>query len=383
MESDYVIETKGLSYHYSGSKLLSLDDVNIKIKRGVKTVLLGANGAGKSTLFFQFNGVFKPTKGEVLYNGVPLEYSKKGLISLRSDVAVMLQNPDDQIFSATVEEDVAFGPMNMGLPMEEVTERIEEAMFVAGVLKFRERPTAQLSYGQRKRVALAGAIAMRPKVLIMDEPSAGLDPQMAMELMELAEQLHNMGTTVVISTHDVDLAYSWADEIHVLRGGNLIFSGQSENFYNNPIEVHLAGLYPPAMFTTNTNMCTLRGEDVNPYPRTQSQLLSKISNGSGNLGTLKLLPVDNTANLSLLDDTHKGVRLGVYGINARKATHHSKAQVDFIFNAVENCFTECMLGRDSILSYDIDMENVVMDMLKRLEAFGTILPYAKISLPSN
>ena len=212
-----VIETEDIVFSYDGAEKPSMKEVSIKIRKGVKTVILGANGAGKSTLFYHFNGVVRPDKGTVRAFGEPVNYRKKGLRQLRSRVAVVLQNPDDQIFGQTVESDIAYGPANMGLTKEEVDARVEEALFQVGLADFRDKNTMQLSYGQRKRLALAGALAMKPEVLVMDEPTAGLDPQMALELMELAEQLHHNGTTVVISTHDVDLAYAWADEIHVLR----------------------------------------------------------------------------------------------------------------------------------------------------------------------
>ena len=203
--SDNIIETVDLCYTYDGSARRSLDGVSIGIRRGSKTVILGANGAGKSTLFYQFNGVSEPEKGKVLFDGEPVSYKRRHLRALRSRVAVVLQNPDDQIFGQTVEADVAYGPSNMGLPADEVEARVASALHEVGLEDLRKRVTGQLSYGQRKRLALAGALAMRPEILVLDEPTAGMDPQMAHDVMELANQLHADGTTVVISTHDVDL----------------------------------------------------------------------------------------------------------------------------------------------------------------------------------
>ena len=213
---DPIIETQDLTFRYSGNDSPSLDGVSLRIGRGVRTINLGANGAGKSTLFYHFNGLFRPSSGRVLFDGQPVGYRRRGLRELRSRVAVVLQNPDDQIFGQTVEDDVAYGPRNLGLDEREVEARVERALALVGMSGMRDRNTMKLSYGQRKRLSIAGAIAMEPEVLVMDEPTAGLDPQMSLELMELAEQLHHSGTTVVISTHDVDLAYAWADEIHVL-----------------------------------------------------------------------------------------------------------------------------------------------------------------------
>ena len=226
-----VIKVEELSYRYP-NKTLALDGVSLEIAKGSRVALLGPNGAGKSTLFLHFNGILKPKEGKVLFEGKEIKYGAKSLEELRAKVAIVLQNPDDQIFSATVEEDVAFGPMNLGLPMDEVEVRVTEALDQVGLLDQRSKPTQQLSFGQRKRVSLAGAIAMRPEVLVMDEPTAGLDPRMVHELLELADELNHKGLTVIMSTHDVECAYSWADEVKVLEQGKMVYSGTTPGFFS-------------------------------------------------------------------------------------------------------------------------------------------------------
>ena len=163
-----------MTYAYPNGTV-ALREISLSIPAGKKTVVLGSNGSGKSTLFLHFNGVLKPKQGEVYYSGRKVDYGKRSLVELREQVAVVLQNPDDQIFSTTVEEDVAFGPLNLNLSKEEVERRVDEALFLVDLEDVRGRPTQQLSFGQRKRIALAGALAMKPKVLMMDEPTAGLD----------------------------------------------------------------------------------------------------------------------------------------------------------------------------------------------------------------
>ncbi|MCI5973973.1 MAG: energy-coupling factor ABC transporter ATP-binding protein, partial [Candidatus Methanomethylophilus alvus] len=188
-----VFNMEGVSFRHHDNLPFVLKDVDLSIPENGRTAVLGANGAGKTTLFYSLTGVYKPSKGEVLYRGKPVEYTKEGLTELRSEVAVVLQNPDEQMFSSTVEEDVAFGPMNIGVPRDEVGERIDRALRDVRMSDYRWSPLQQLSGGQRKRVAIAGALAVRPKVMIMDEPTAGLDPQSSMEVMELAERLHLEG----------------------------------------------------------------------------------------------------------------------------------------------------------------------------------------------
>jgi cobalt/nickel transport system ATP-binding protein len=368
-----VIETENITYYYEGAEKPSMDGVSIKIRKGVKTVILGSNGAGKSTLFYHFNGVVKPKTGTVKVMGEPVSYRKKGLKELRSKVAVVLQNPDDQIFGQTVEGDVAYGPRNMKLPEEEVKERVEEALFQTGLGELREKNTMQLSYGQRKRLALAGALAMKPEVLIMDEPTAGLDPQMALELMELAEQLHHNGTTIVLSTHDVDLAYAWADEIHVLRRGKLIYSGPSEGFYCDPIAVHSTGVMQPSMFVMNDNLAKMRGIDPAPYPWTESQLISKMVSGSK--GSLTIVPVDGEVPENIESILGCGKKTGVYGTVIRRLLHDSEHPADYMFNGYEACLGECLMGRDALLLCDKDCLDLIEDKIKVLKTFGSDIKY--------
>lgn len=373
MSSEYIIETKGLTYYYAGNDKPSLDGVDIRIRRGSKTVILGANGAGKSTLFYHFNGLFKPSAGTVVFDGETVSYKKKALRKLRSRVSVVLQNPDDQIFGQTVEEDIAYGPSNLGLDEGEVRRRVESAMELVGLGDLRDRNTLKLSYGQRKRLALAGAIAMEPEVLVMDEPTAGLDPQMALEVMELAEQLHHAGTTVVISTHDVDLAYAWADEINVLRKGTLIYSGPSEPFYSDPVQVYMTGVMQPSMFLINKSLCDMRGVPEEPYPRTETQLVSKMA--SGTKGRFVIVPVSDRMDTSMADQVYEmlggGFRIGLYGYVCRTLLPQSGIGVDYVFDGFESCMSECLMGGDVLLFCDESAMEIIEGKLQRLKDFGT------------
>ncbi len=373
--SDEIIMTEGLSFLYAGNDRLSLDGVDIRIRPGVKTAILGANGAGKSTLFYHFNGVFEPSEGTVYFDGQPISYRKKALKALRSRVSVVLQNPDDQIFGQTVEDDIAYGPRNMKLPEEEVSARVEEAIGLVGLENLRGRNTLQLSYGQRKRLALAGALAMRPEVLIMDEPTAGLDPQMALELMELAEQLHHNGTTVVISTHDIDLAYAWADEIHVLRKGKLIYSGDPEVFYSDASKVYLTGIMQPSMFLINKSMCDMRGVPEAPYPRTETQLVSKMA--SGDKGKLIVMPVDDVLDKYMMDAATDGLGenlvTGIFGYHTRGMLGDSMLPIDYVFEGFEACMSDCLMGKDAVLFCDRDCVDLIESKVRILEDYGTVV----------
>lgn len=198
-----------------------LRGADLEIPRARRLALLGANGSGKTTLLRTLAGSLKPTGGEVLIDGVALRFDRAGLRAHRQVVQLVAQNPDDQLFAADVFRDVSFGPLNLGLAEHEVRERVAEALAVLSIEDLAERPIHELSYGQRKRVAIAGALAMQPCVMLLDEPTAGLDPQGVDEMVGALESLLRAHTTVVISTHDVEFALGWADSVAVLVDGRV------------------------------------------------------------------------------------------------------------------------------------------------------------------
>lgn len=207
-----------------------LAGASIQITAGRRLALLGANGSGKTTLLRCLSGALKPREGTILLGGRPLAHSREGLRHHRARVQLVGQNPDDQLFSADVTQDVSFGPLNLGLSDAEAADRVAEALEALGITHLAERPTHQLSYGERKRVAIAGAVALRPEVLLLDEPTAGLDPA---GIEELLVTLGELAATVVLATHDVDLALRWADEIaivadHRVRHGGLTLLADTE-----------------------------------------------------------------------------------------------------------------------------------------------------------
>lgn len=212
-----VMETRALVAGFRGRPAV-LDGVDMRIEDGGRIALLGANGSGKTTLLRCLSGALTPLSGRVVFGGEVLRRNRDGLRQHRRRVQLVLQDPDDQLFSADVTQDISFGPLNLGLSEAEARERVDEAMGLLAIAHLAGRPTHQLSYGERKRVAIAGAVAMRPSVLLLDEPTAGLDPAGVLELMAT---LDGLDTTVVLATHDVDLALSWADQVAIVAGGEV------------------------------------------------------------------------------------------------------------------------------------------------------------------
>lgn len=198
-----------------------LEGADLEIGAGQRIALLGGNGSGKTTLLRLLVALASPSSGTLELDGRPVRDRRADRTRLRESVQMVLQEPDDQLFATTVRADVSFGPVNLGLDDDEVRRRVEEAMAAVGVTDLADRVPHHLSFGQRKRVALAGALAMRPRVLLLDEPTAGLDPLAVDALLTALDGLNRAGTAIVMATHDVDLAWAWADEALILAGGAL------------------------------------------------------------------------------------------------------------------------------------------------------------------
>lgn len=239
-----MLEVKNLKYSYNND-YRALKGVSLKIERGEMVALLGKNGAGKSTLFLHLNGIYEPDEGQVFIDGEELKYDKKSLLKFRQKVGIVFQNPDDQIFAPTVEEDVAFGPLNLKLPMEEVQNRVEEALERVGMSGYEKTAPHHLSGGQKKRVAIAGILAMKPEIMVLDEPTAGLDPQGVANLSALLKELNEEGITIIISTHEVDLVPDYANRTFVMVDGELIAEGTPKEIFSQPNILEQANLKVP------------------------------------------------------------------------------------------------------------------------------------------
>ena len=210
------VHARGLTYRYPGGHL-ALDAIDLHVGHGERVAVLGPNGAGKTTLMLHLNGLLAASAGALEVAGI--EVGRKTLAALRARVGLVFQDPDDQLFMPTVEEDVAFGPLNMGLPRDEVTRRVEEALAAVRMSDAAGRAPHQLSQGQRRRVAIATVLAMGPQLLVLDEPSANLDPRARRELVELLAEIER---TMLIVTHDLPFAAELCERSLILSGGRLV-----------------------------------------------------------------------------------------------------------------------------------------------------------------
>lgn len=242
------IVLKGVSYSYSlgeGSSLKALKNLSFSVEKGEFVALVGMNGSGKSTLAKLLNGLFVPTSGEILIDDLSTS-DEKNTFEIRKKAGMVFQNPDNQMVATIIEDDVAFGPENIGVPREEIIERVDEALGAVGMSEYRKRSASKLSGGQKQRIAIAGVLAMRPEILILDESTSMLDPNGRKEIMDIARKLNKQGITVINITHNMDEAVL-ADRIIVLRKGRVAIDGTPKEVFSSGL-LEACGLTLPPVF---------------------------------------------------------------------------------------------------------------------------------------
>jgi len=270
---DIILEARDLHYRYPCGKV-ALNGLNLRVTAGRKLAILGANGSGKTTLFLCLNGTYKPAAGSVWLHGKPTGYSRIDLLAWRKQVGLVFQDPDDQIVGGTVIQDIAFGPLNLGHSPAAARQIALETMEQIGISEFAERPAHELSHGERKIVAMAGILAMKPKLVILDEPTAGLDPSWTERVIELLNAIHQNGTTVVLSTHNMDFAYEWADEAVILAHGATQCRGPVDEVLTQDETLRNARLAPPLLLLAARHLgLTTEGAPI----RSRQQLLDRLT----------------------------------------------------------------------------------------------------------
>lgn len=269
------IKVEDLSKIYSDGtpfKKVALEDINLTIPSGQMIAVLGHTGSGKSTLIQHLNALIEPTKGKVLFDGRDINESKLSRKDVKKHVGIVFQYPEYQLFEETVYADIAFGPKNMGLDGSQVDEAVRAAAKVAGVDEslFDQSPL-ELSGGQKRRIAIAGVMAMKPEILILDEPTAGLDPQGCRDLIaNIISYKEKTGSTVIMVSHNMDLAAEIADRLIVLADGKIAMDGTPEEVFSKPEKLKEIGLKVPAA----TEIASLIGLKDSVY--THAQLLDAI-----------------------------------------------------------------------------------------------------------
>ncbi|MBF0345486.1 MAG: ATP-binding cassette domain-containing protein [Nitrospirae bacterium] len=271
-----ILQASDITYRYpDGSE--ALQGFTAGLEGGKKTAIIGPNGAGKSTFLMHLNAILRPRSGKLYFKDREFSYGRDFLRLLRKSVGVVFQDPDRQLFSASVFQDVSFGPMNLGLPVQRVTELTDWALRATGIYHLKHKPVHMLSFGQKKLVTIAGILAMRPDVIVLDEPTISLDVSHTALLVALLNTLAAEGVTLVMSTHDVDLVYAWADNVVVVQDGVKVVEGTPHEVFGNEDLLRQGVVSKPfvlAIYDELKKNGLFKG--IASPPRTREELLAAI-----------------------------------------------------------------------------------------------------------
>jgi cobalt/nickel transport system ATP-binding protein len=272
----YILETKDLCFKYPDGTI-ALNNINLKIEKGKKISFVGVNGSGKSTLFLNFNGVLKPTKGKLIYKESEIKYNQKSLLELRKNIGIVFQDPENQLFSASVYQEVSFGAMNLRLNHDEVRNRVDKALQNTGMHAYKEKAVHFLSYGQKKRVSIADILVMNPEIIVFDEPTSSLDPKHSEQIIKIFDEINEKGMTVILSTHDVDLAYSWSDYIFVMKDGQVAKEGTPFEIFSDDNLINECYLKKPLILEVFESLLVSgKIESNSDAPRNKEELFKLI-----------------------------------------------------------------------------------------------------------
>jgi cobalt/nickel transport system ATP-binding protein len=364
--SSIILEARDIHYRYPRG-MEAIRGISFHIRKKEKIALVGPNGAGKSTLLTMFNGMIRPDSGLMLFDNQPILYETASLRILRKRVGFVLQNPDRQIIAPTVYQDVAFGPTNLRYSEHEVRDAVARALRQVGLEGFERRPPHQLSGGEKKLVAIAGVLAMDPDVLVFDEPTSGLDPSGSEDIMELLDELNHDGKTLIISTHDVELAYPWADRAILMLGGKIIQEDIPEIAFGNPESVRAAHLSLPILLELHMELqkrgFLLQGKK----PRTVLDMINCIepffeqSRSNKKPGVITICNVDRGVpeRLQSWCSSHPFLAIGAMGTRAKQCAENAQINLNFTYGVIDKCILKSLLGEDSlILTIDSMVERI-------------------------
>lgn len=266
------IEIKNLSFRYNDETALAVDDLSLTVEKGAFVAIVGRNASGKSTLAKLINGLIAPLSGQITVCGFD-SADPENAFEIRKRCGIVFQNPDNQAVATIVEDDVAFGPENVGVSREEIGKRIEFALDATGTREFRDRQTATLSGGQKQRVAIAGVLALRPEILILDESTSMLDPKGREEVMSVVRKLNEEGMTVLVITHYMEEVVS-CEKVFVMHKGRMIREGTPEEIFSDGALLAEAGLELPVPAKIAVAL-KKRGVDAG-IPLTKEELKDKL-----------------------------------------------------------------------------------------------------------
>lgn len=265
--NDIILKAENVYFSHDDHSL-SLNGLSLEIHRGRKIAFMGANGSGKSTFFLCCNGINRPSSGTIYFHGQPLDYSRKGLLDLRQKIGIIFQDPDNQLFCASVYQEISFGLLNLGFSMEKAKEIVDEIVCEMEITPYKNKPTHSLSGGQKKQVSIADILVMKPEIIIMDEPASALDPKHTRLVNQEVDKMTQQGITVMMATHDINYAFDWADEIILLKEGKVLAQGTPMEIFSQESLLQETNLEQPAALKLFQTLCKKGILDASvPVPR--------------------------------------------------------------------------------------------------------------------
>lgn len=274
---DIILKAEDLYFSYDEERAHALNGFSLEIARGKKIAFMGPNGSGKSTFFLCCNGIHRPARGSLYIDGHPVSYDRKGLLALRGKVGIVFQDPDNQLFSSSVYQEISFGILNLGVSEDQAKQEVEQVMNRLQITPFRHKPTHALSGGQKKQVSIADILVMHPEIMILDEPAAALDPKHTAIVNQIIDQLTADGITVLMSTHDVDYALAWADEVVLVKDGRVLAHKSALEIFSDQALLLETNLKQPAALSLFESLCQKGILSPNlPAPRTLETLEAYI-----------------------------------------------------------------------------------------------------------
>lgn len=278
MSNDTIIKADSVYFSYEDGHQ-ALNGISLDIKQGRKIVFMGANGSGKSTFFLCLNGIHRPQQGTIYFHHKPIDYSRTGLLALRSKVGIVFQDPDNQLFASSVYQEISFGILNLKVPEQEAKKQVEKVVDTLEITPFRHKPTHALSGGQKKQVSIADILVMNPELIILDEPAASLDPKHTAMVNGIINRLTEQGITVILSTHDVNYAMEWADDVVLFHEGTILMKGKPEEVFSNKSALSKTNLEQPASIVLFDSLCKKGFLNPSlPLPKNLSILENYIAN---------------------------------------------------------------------------------------------------------
>ena len=381
-----ILEFRDVRFSYPNAPE-ALSGIKIGIRQGEKIAIVGPNGAGKTTFILLCNGTLRPTGGTVFFSGSPMAYNTRGLREIRRKVGIVFQNSDAQLFAPTVYQDVAFGPLNLGVPDVDLPRIVGEALHAVGLEGYERRFPHQLSSGEKKRVAIAGILAMEPEVIILDEPTGSLDPATAEEILDLLEEIHLQGRTVIISTHDVALAHRFATTILLLENGKVVREGSPGEIFSDTAALRRARLTAPPLFELHEELVHRSLLGAAPPPSGLLELADRIERTvrgglhRAGFGTIYLADAGETdaAALGAILSGRTVQHFGAMGSRAKLAAKEMHLTPDFTYGVIDKCLLAAMNGQSSLI---LTAGGMVPHTKKRIEGYvqesGTPIPLVTV-----